>query len=252
MTTTIGVLDPNYQEETKTTNDVVQKTPDVAGIYTPPTEQKDEQQQSEPAKEQDQSQTQELPKDIEQLKEEVVDEAIAQEQVEELEQKIDENRKAIEENSWMTEVQKLEKIIDYMQTSYGAHIKDLTLENNRVMKENDVYQTKYDELLQKYSELKLKVRDYEWLDIDDDLIQLNSFKKKDEGKYKERILNMYASTTWDNPYEIAKAINEHRAKMIAQAQDKAVTEQKEQQQKQEHNLFTKKIIPQKINSIRMK
>ena len=47
MTTTIGVLDPNYQEETKTTNDVVQKTPDVAGIYTPPTEQKDEQQQSE-------------------------------------------------------------------------------------------------------------------------------------------------------------------------------------------------------------
>ena len=99
MTTTIGVLDPNYQEETKTTNDVVQKTPDVAGIYTPPTEQKDEQQQSEPAKEQDQSQTQEIPKDIEQLKEEVVDEAIAQEQVEELEQKIDENRKAIEENS---------------------------------------------------------------------------------------------------------------------------------------------------------
>lgn len=62
---------------------------------------------------------------------------------------------------------------------------------------------------------------------------------------------MYASTTWDNPYEIAKAINEHRAKMIAQAQDKAVTEQKSNN-KNKNIIYLQKNYTTKINSIRMK
>lgn len=175
----------------------------------------------------------------------------AQEQTEEInnqiETQIEEQKKLIEENNKLTPEQMNEKIIDLMQSSFSAHIKDINLQYNQLKKEYEVLESSYDELLKENSQNKIKLRRYEWIDIDDDTVEFATLKKEKWEKYNSKILDLYSETAGISKQELSQQINEYRAKMIAQQNQSAITEAKEQEVSKP-KLFTQTIKPKQLTA----
>lgn len=222
------------------------QTPEVPLDFKAPTETQVQEVQetvSEPVED-----TQEQEKDPQEA---LSEEVKAQEQTEEIsneiETQIEEQKKLIEENSKLTPEQVNEKIIDLMQSSFSAHIKDLNLQNNQLRKEYDVLESAYDELLKESSQNKIKLRRYEWIEIDDDTIEFASLRKEKWDKYNSKVMDLYSESAGITKQELAQQLNEYRARMIEQSKQSAITDTKVEEVKKPQ-LFTKSIIPQKINT----